>query len=240
MKHESQVSSIPALKSNDGAWVLDAQGKANLFAVTFTEKCKLPRLCHNSYTVCTQCHELQTSVVCPSVEQCMAVLDDSSTGPDLLPARILKRCAVQLAKPLQSLLQRMLETKSWPESWREHWVVPIYKKKAVFAASNYRGIHLTAQLSKVAERLLLPLIEPHISRTVAFGPNQFAYTKCRGARDALAYLTMSWLLALNRRKKVATARTFRGRSTEFELSVHWRNSDADGILATATHGTCGG
>ena len=188
-------------------WVWDAQGKANLFAVTFAEKCKLPRLCYNTFTVCTQCHEIQTSVVCPSVEQCMAVLtslcDDCSTGPDLLPARILKRYAEQLAKPLQSLLQRMLETKSWPESWREHWVVPIYKKKAVFAASNCRGIHLTAQLSKVVERLLLPLIEPHISRTVAFGPNQFAYTKCRGARDALAYLTMSWLLALNRRKEVA-------------------------------------
>ena len=207
MKREAQVSSTPALKSNDGAWVLDAQCKANLFAVTFAGKCKLPRLCHNSFTVCTQCPELQTSVVCPSVEQCMAVLaglrDDSFTGPDFLPARILKRCAEQLAKPLQSLIQRMLETKSWPESWREHWVVPICKKKAVFAASNYNGNHLTAQLSKVAERLLLPLIEPHISRTVAFGPNQFAYTKCRGARDALAYLTMSWLLARNRRKKVA-------------------------------------
>ena len=133
----------------------------------------------------------------------MAVLaglrDDSSTCPDLLPARILKRCAEQLTKPLQSLIQRMLERKSWPESWREHWVVPIYKKKAVFAASNYGGIHLTAQLSKVAERL----IEPHISRTFAFGPNQFACTKCRGARDALACLTMSWLVALNGRKKVA-------------------------------------
>ena len=141
MKHEAQMSSIPALKSNDGDWVLDAQGKANFLAVTFAEKCELPCLCYNTYTVCTQCHELQTSVVCPSVEQCMAVLtslrDDSSTGPDLLPARILKRCAEQLAKPLQSLLQRMLETKSWPESWREHWVASIYKKKAVFAASNF-------------------------------------------------------------------------------------------------------
>ena len=44
---------------------------------------------------------------------------------------------------------------------------------------------------------------PHISHTVAFGLNQFAYTKGRGARDALGYLTMSWILALNRRKKVA-------------------------------------
>ena len=87
MKHEAQLSCILALKSNDGEWVLDAQSKANLLAVTFAEKCKLPRPCCNSYAVCTQCDELQTSVVCTSVEQCMAVLtcfrDDSSTGPDL-------------------------------------------------------------------------------------------------------------------------------------------------------------
>ena len=79
----------------------------------------------------------------------------------------------------------------------------LYKKKAVFSASNYRGVHLTAQLSKVAERLLLPMLETHISHTVACGPNQFAHTKGRGARDALAYLMMSWILALIRRKKVA-------------------------------------
>ena len=35
MKHEAQVSSIPALKTNHGVWVLNAQGKANLFADTF-------------------------------------------------------------------------------------------------------------------------------------------------------------------------------------------------------------
>ena len=40
----------------------------------------------------------------------------------------------------------------------------VYIGLYVFSASNYRGIHLTAQLSKVAERLLLPLVEPHISR----------------------------------------------------------------------------
>ena len=37
----------------------------------------------------------------------------SSTGPDLVPARILKRSASQLAKPMQSLLQRMIETDSF-------------------------------------------------------------------------------------------------------------------------------
>ena len=68
---------------------------------------------------------------------------------------------------------------------------PYTKRKPFSRPSNHRGIHLTAQLSKVAECLLLPLIEPHNSRTVASGPNQFAYTTGRGPRDALAYLTMS-------------------------------------------------
>ena len=61
---------------------------------------------------------------------------------------------------------------------------------------------MTAHLSKVAGRLLLPMLETHMSHTVAFEPNHFAYTEGRGARDALA-LTMSWILALNQRKKVA-------------------------------------
>ena len=42
VKHEARVSSIPALKTNDGVWVLNAQGKANLLADTFAGKCKLP------------------------------------------------------------------------------------------------------------------------------------------------------------------------------------------------------
>ena len=79
----------------------------------------------------------------------------------------------------------------------------LLQEESRFSAKNYRGVHLTAQLSKAAERLLLPMLETHISHTVAFASNQFAYAKGRGARDALAYITMSWILALNRRKNVA-------------------------------------
>ena len=114
MKHEAQVSSIPALKTTDGVWVLNAQGKANLFADTCAGKCKL----HGQEKQC------RDTLANPS--------DDSSTGPDLVPARILISCAEQLAKPPQFLLLRLLETASWPESWREHWIVPIYKEKAGF------------------------------------------------------------------------------------------------------------
>ena len=136
MKHEAQVSSIPALKTDDGVWVLDAQGKANLFADTFAGKCKLPQPRLNVYTECHQCSEIQGSFVFPSEKHCRDTLAnlswESSTGPDLVPARILKRCLEQLARPFQVLLLHLLETANWPESWREHWIVPSTWRKPFF------------------------------------------------------------------------------------------------------------
>ena len=70
--------------------VLDAQGKANLFADTFAGKCKLaqPRL--NVYTECHRCPESQGSFVFPSEKQCRDALanlgEESSTGRSRLGA----------------------------------------------------------------------------------------------------------------------------------------------------------
>ena len=114
-------------------------------------------------------------------EQTLAALDEhSGTGPDLLPSRVLKRCTKSLAQPLRALAVRILATGQWPDGWREHWVAPIYKRKAVFRGENYRGVHLTAQLSKAMERFLAPMFAPHLAAH-AFGSNQFAHTKERRA-----------------------------------------------------------
>ena len=87
-------------------------------------------------------------------ERALAKLsEDSRTGPDHLRTRLLKRCSKELAKPVRMLTERILERGVWPASWTVHWIVPLYKKKSVFAAGNYRGIHLTSQPSKVVERL---------------------------------------------------------------------------------------
>ena len=87
--------------------------------------------------------------------------DDSGTGPDLLPARILKACSEALAKPVLLLTMCILLTGAWPQLWRQHWVAPLFKRKSIYQPDNYRGIHLTAQLSKVVERLLKQLYDPY-------------------------------------------------------------------------------
>ena len=106
------------------------------------------------------------------------------------------------AYPVLKLTVVILNSGEWPQVWREHWVVPLHKRNAIFLPKNYRGVHLTAQLSKVIERLLLSLMVPHITLWNLTGENQFAYSKRKGSRDVLALLSLRWLKALENGHKV--------------------------------------
>ena len=208
MQKKGMVSSIPALKNTENKWVLDAKDKADLYVETFSKKCYLNAAEDNDYSELQRNHD-QTQTRINQLEEkdaekVLATLhEDSGTGPDSLPARILKNCSGALAKPVLLLTLCILQTGVWPDVWLQHWVAPLYKKKSVYQPGNYRGIHLTAQLSKVVERLLKLLYYPFLSATNAFGPRQFAYTTGRGARDALAVLLLTWVCELADGKKIA-------------------------------------
>ena len=127
--------------------------------------------------------------------------ENSATGPDNIPARVLKRCHAVLAAPLLLLAQLILQWQHWPSQWIEHWIVAIYKKKQVFDPKNYRGVHMTPQVAKVMERLVGSLFLPSLSSEASIGENQFAYCKQRGSRDALLYLVLCWLHSFLRKKQ---------------------------------------
>ena len=202
----AKVSSIPALKNEDGSWTIDSKAKANKLALAFKSKNILPANAENEFSTLQKIRTCQEDLFFPMVNQTVQVLEalreDSGTGPDYLPARILKNCARQLAKPITILIIRILATGKWPESWKEHWIVPLFKKGSTYLVENYRGVHLTAQMSKIAERVLKIMLMPHVVRTIGYGPNQFAYSEGKGTRDALAFLMMEWILTINDRGKV--------------------------------------
>ena len=96
----------------------------------------------------------------------------------------------------------MLHEGVWPEQWKTHYVVPIYKKSSGYNPTNYRGVHLTSILSKVAEKLIGAPLIAHLSAN-HFGANQWAFTKQRSARDLSTLCICTWLLAICRGKKIA-------------------------------------
>ena len=101
--------------------------------------------------------------------------EKSATGVDNLGTIILRRCAKELALPFCLLCRLIIFIGHCPDLWIDHRICPIYKKKSKFDVNNYRGIQLTCQLSKTAERFIGRLFLPYLGNINAFGDNQFAY-----------------------------------------------------------------
>ena len=116
---------------------------------------------------------------------------------------MLKTCADALDLPVALLARSILKAGTWPRSWKIHWVFPLHRRKSKAEPGNYRGIHLTPQLSKVIERLIGLHIQPYLESSFAYGPNQFAYSRERGAKDILALNILEWISAINRGYRVA-------------------------------------
>ena len=198
---------IPALQRTDGSWAMTPEERANELASTFFAKSQLPAESANQYS--EPQHETREEqqgflrLRVRTVKKLLAALDEhSGTGPDRLPARILKSCAAELALPVTLLARKLLAAGRWPSCWRTHWIHGIHKRKSRADAKNYRGVHLTAQLSKVVERAIGSVFIPWAESHGLYGPCQFAYSKGKGYKDALLVNVCNWLLRMERGERV--------------------------------------
>ena len=206
---KQRCSSIPALKLADGSWTCDNKGKADVLATTLASKYSLAELRPNDYSDIDEEHlnwlidrgQVLTPLAARDIMK--SLREDSATGPDLVPTRIIKHCADSLAIPVYLLAMTILRTGRWPELYTLHWVACLHKKKCVSDPKNYRGVHMTAQLAKVLERFIGLIFLPVLSCEKSIGENQFAYVKERGARDAVAYLVLAWLAAFKEKASIA-------------------------------------
>jgi len=203
MRRKANFSSIPTLKV-DGKWLTDAKEKADALARTFAAKSKLPEEQVDTPFVGNPDQELTDFVAFRSrhTERLLKKLDvNKATGSDNISAAILKRLSGCLGIPFTIVVRRLFHAGCWPTVWKFHVICPIFKRGSAFVPGNYRGIHLTTILSKVAEKLIGMHFVPFLQRT-AFGPNQWAFTPQLSARDLVTMLMMSFILAVCQGKKI--------------------------------------
>ena len=200
------TSNIPALRRPDKSWARTPIEKAYILLQSFGTKWQLPEPITNEYSDLPPtniCHFGFIPIRVGKVRKFINRLrNDSATGPDLLPARIIKAMAESLLRPILILIRLILKEGTWPKMWCCHWVCPLYKKKSVFDPNNYRGLQITSQMSKLVERIIGDLCFPRLIDNGLFGDSQFAYTPKRSARDALLYLVLTWLLCFAQGNRV--------------------------------------
>ena len=79
--------------------------------------------------------------------------EQKASGPDGVPARVLKHCADSAATVLQKIFQASIDNKYLPQDWRKANVTPIYKKGDKSCPANYRPLSLTSIPCKVLEHI---------------------------------------------------------------------------------------
>jgi hypothetical protein len=110
---------------------------------------------------------------------------NKATGPDQIPAYILKTGAEELAQILTILFQLSLDQGQVPNEWREAWVTPIFKKGDKHQPSNYRPISLTSIVCKVLEHVVHSNVMRHFDRNKILNDAQHGFRKARSCETQL-------------------------------------------------------
>ena len=85
-----------------------------------------------------------------------------STGPDCIPARLLKELSMELAPALSHIFQASLQQGCIPTEWKKANIVPIFKKGNRSLPSNYRPVSLTSICCKQLEHIIFSHIFSHL------------------------------------------------------------------------------
>ena len=88
---------------------------------------------------------------------------NKASGPDRIPARLLKEAAKELAPMYTQLFQQIYDTSELPASWKHAVVCPIYKKGPRSLPENYRPVSLTAVPCKLFEHIIVSKIWKHLN-----------------------------------------------------------------------------
>lgn len=93
------------------------------------------------------------------VIELLSRLNPSKTnGPDLLPTRVLKEAATEIASYLCFIFQQSINTGKMPPDWKRANVIAIFKKGSKSEALNYRPVSLTSVPCKLLEHIIFRCI----------------------------------------------------------------------------------
>ena len=165
--------------------------KMNDFFLSVSEH--LPRLDkhHDVFTV----NEELPDAYCISVDVTLLVLQrvktNNATGPDNIPAWVLKDHANILAAPLTAIFNSSLRDGVIPNEWKMANVIPLPKTKPIISVeTNIRPISLTPIVAKVFESIVLGWVDGIVGERI--DDNQFGGVGGTSTTDALVEMTHKW------------------------------------------------
>ena len=134
--------------------------------------------------------------------QLLKLNTNKASGPDEIPARILKETAVSIAPIISSLYQQSIDTGSLPEEWTHALVTAVYKKGKKSDPLNYRPISLTCLLVKVLEHIVLSHTWKHLHEHNIISKVQHGFQSGLSCETQLVEAVDDWARAIDKNRQV--------------------------------------
>ena len=87
-----------------------------------------------------------------------------ATGPDLIPTRVLKEAANELAPVLAFIFNLSYQSAVLPTDWLSANIAPVFKKGTRSDPANYRPISLTSISCKIMQHVVYSQIMSYLDR----------------------------------------------------------------------------
>ncbi|CAG4956470.1 unnamed protein product [Colias eurytheme] len=190
--------SFPPLFKPDGSLAHSAKEKADVFAFHFSTNSRLD----------------PTNVIPPSIPHCGSLMPEirikqkevlnemrnldvnKASGPDGIPAIVLKTCAPELSPILTRLFRLSFKMGVVPKAWKLANIQPVPKKGSRADPSNYRPISITSIICKIMERILNYRLLTHLESNDILNDRQYGFRKKRSTGDLLVHASHLWGEAL--------------------------------------------
>ena len=122
---------------------------------------------------------------------------NKTTGPDLLPTRILKEVATEIAQILTTIFQRSFDAGIIPKDWRTADFMAIFKEREKYKSSNYRPVSLTSLCCK--EHIVISNLLNHLDEHHILTDSQHGFRARRSCEAQLLTLAHELILGLDKK-----------------------------------------
>jgi len=131
-------------------------------------------------------------VPAPTLEEVSGAIhslkNNKASGPDNIPAELLKMGGEELPKVMHEIVERIWNTEKIPEEWLEGALIPLHKKGDKLVCENYRGIALLNTAYKVFAKVLFDRLSPRAETVI--GEYQCGFRRDRSTTDQLFNLRL--------------------------------------------------
>ena len=199
------ASGVAPLKDSDGLTYSDSHSKANIlsrqFSSVFNTNEDMTSLKDKGQSPFPAMDHITISP--PGVFKILSDLEiHKATGPDEIPARLLKGLATELTPVLAVFFQASLNQGIIPDDWKKANVAPIFKKGDRSKPENYRPISLTSVTCKVLEHIVLSNVMTYLEDHNVLSDAQHGFRKKRSCVSQLVLAVQDLAKAIDDREQL--------------------------------------